>query len=81
MALYVVKFDNETYWCGYNTINTQIRKAVIYSSTKHAKEVANDVLRNQQRLKKNKKVSLPIKSYQILEVDIIIKQIIEEKKE
>lgn len=81
MTLYVVKFDNGTYLCGYNTIDAQIRKAVIYASIKYAKEAAEDVMKNQQRLKKNKKVSLPIKSYQILEVDIIIKQIVEEEKE
>lgn len=75
MALYVVKFDNETYWCGYNTIDTQIRKAVIYASIKYAKEAANDVLQNQQRIKK---ANLPIKSYQILEIDIIIKNVVEE---
>lgn len=78
--LYVIRFNNGTFWCGYNTIDKQIRKAVIYSSIKYAKEAANDVLQNQQRLKKNKKANLPIKSYQILEVDIIIKNVVEEKK-
>lgn len=76
--LYIIQFDNGAYWCGYNTIDTQIRKAVIYSSLKQANQIAKSILKAPQRLKKYSNKYLPIKSYQIFEVDIKKVKVIEE---
>ena len=42
--LYVIKFDNGTYWCAYNTADKQLRKAMIYRSLKMAQDVAKDCM-------------------------------------
>ena len=40
--MYVIKFDNNLYWCGYNTADKQLRKAIIYKSIKQAVAAAED---------------------------------------
>ena len=46
--MYVIKFDNGLYWCGYNKADMQIRKAVIYKSIKKAFEVGKDCLNRKE---------------------------------
>ncbi len=57
--LYVVQFNDSTYWCGYNTVDKQIRKAKIYTSLKYAKEAGDRAL---EYLNKD--------SYKILKVEL-----------
>lgn len=57
--LYVVQFNDGTYWCGYNTVDKQIRKAKIYTSLNYAKESGDRAL---EYFNKN--------SYKILKVEL-----------
>lgn len=64
--LYVIQFNNGSFWCGYNNrkrYDQQLRKARIYTSYKMANEVGEDCL---ERLKE-------LKSFEILEVELRIK--------
>lgn len=61
--LYVIQFNNGSFWCGYNNYGPQLRKARIYTSYKMANEVGEDCL---ERLKE-------LKSFEILEVELKIK--------
>ena len=62
--LYVVKFNNGLYWCGYNTADKQIRKAKIYTSIKHAKEAGLDCL-SRRRI-----INLDTDGFKIVEVEL-----------
>lgn len=44
--MYVIKFNNKYYWCGYNKVDAQIRKAVIYKTRKIAEHVLMDLVKN-----------------------------------
>lgn len=59
--LYVIKFDNGDYYCGYNHTSKQLRKALIYKSLKYANDAATDFKI------RNDKLNL---SYKIVEVEI-----------
>ena len=61
--LYVIQFDNGSFWCGYNHYGPQLRKARIYTSHKMANDAGEHCL---ERLKE-------IKSFEILEVELRIK--------
>lgn len=67
--LYVIQFDNGMYWCGYNHLDKQLRKAVVYSSLKHARQSADDVMKRKRTI-----IGLgKVQSYKMLEVEIIVK--------
>lgn len=42
--MFVIKFNDKYYWCGYNKVDTQIRKAVIYKTKEAARAVLKDCL-------------------------------------
>ena len=69
--LYVVKFNNGLYWCGYNTANKQIRKAKIYTSIKYAREAGIDCL-SRRRI-----INLDTDGFQIIEVELKEKETVE----
>ena len=69
--LYVVKFNNGLYWCGYNTADKQIRKAKIYTSIKYAHEAGIDVL-SSRRI-----INLDTDGFQIVEVELKEKETVE----
>lgn len=62
--LYVVKFNNGLYWCGYNTADKQIRKAKIYTSIKHAQEAGLDCL------SRGRIINLDTDGFKIVEVEL-----------
>ena len=62
--LYVVKFNNGLYWCGYNTADKQIRKAKIYTSIKYAQEAGLDCL-SRRRI-----INLDTDGFRIIEVEL-----------
>ena len=62
--LYVVKFNNGLYWCGYNTADKQLRKAKIYTSIKYAQEAGMDCL------SRRKYINLTADDFQIIEVEL-----------
>ena len=69
--MYVVKFNNGLYWCGYNTADKQIRKAKIYTSVKYAREAGIDAL-SRRRI-----INLDTDGFQIVEVELKEKEIVE----
>ena len=69
--MYVVKFNNGLYWCGYNTADKQIRKAKIYTSIKYAREAGMDVL-SRRRI-----INLNTDDFQIIEVELKEKETVE----
>ena len=69
--MYVVKFNNGLYWCGYNTADKQIRKAKIYTSIKYAHEAGMDVL-SRRRI-----INLNTDGFQIIEVELKEKETVE----
>lgn len=64
MHLYVIKFSNGTYWCGYNKADKQLRKAKIYTSLRIADDVGKDALTRLRHQDFN------ADSYQVVEVDL-----------
>ena len=62
--LYVVKFNNGLYWCGYNTADKQLRKAKIYTSIKYAQEAGMDCL------SRRKHINLTADDFQVVEVEL-----------
>lgn len=71
--LYVIKFDNDLYWCGLNTVDKQIRKAKVYNSIKYATETAENILNHKKDLTYNTNIK-NIKSYKLVEIEIIEKE-------
>ena len=69
--MYVVKFNNGLYWCGYNTADKQIRKAKIYTSIKYAREAGMDVL------SRGRIINLNTDGFQIIEVELKEKETVE----
>ena len=69
--MYVVKFNNGLYWCGYNTADKQIRKAKIYTSVKYAREAGIDCL-SRRRI-----INLNTDGFQIIEVELKEKETVE----
>ena len=67
MKAFVIKFDNDYYWCGYNNTDKQLRKAVLYKSIKMAEETAKDCM---DRIKYIRPYTNKIESYKIIEVTI-----------
>lgn len=67
MKAFVIKFDNDYYWCGYNNSDKQLRKAVLYKSIKMAEETAKDCM---DRIEYIRPYVNKIKSYKIIEVTI-----------
>ena len=72
--LYVVKFNNGLYWCGYNTADKQIRKAKIYTSVKYAQEAGLDCLSRRRIIK------LDTNGFKIVEVQLKEKEIVKIEK-
>lgn len=68
--MYVIKFNNSVYWCGYNTCDPQLRKAKIYTSKKMATDVAEDCLKRQSCIKS---LTQPV-TYKLVEVIICEKE-------
>lgn len=67
MKAFVIKFDNDYYWCGYNNSDKQLRKAVLYKSVKMAEETAKDCM---DRIEYIRPYVNKIESYKIIEVTI-----------
>lgn len=67
MIVYAIKFDNGNYWCGYNTSDKQLRKAVLYKSIKLAEQMAKDCM---TRTKYIRPFDETIKSYKVVKVEI-----------
>ena len=67
--MYVVKFDNGLYWCGYNKVSDQIRKARIYNSTKYAREAGLDCISRRNYISPYNLMSEAV-SFQIVEVEL-----------
>ena len=44
--LIVIKFNTGAYWCGLNKLDMQLRKALIYTDIKRAREVADSCLQD-----------------------------------
>lgn len=72
--MFVIRFNNGLYWCGYNTTSPQLRKAKIYNSIDRAVEAGDKCLKLAGSIRRIdvKKDSRPeaIVSYKILEVEI-----------
>ena len=62
--LYVIKFNNGLYWCGYNTADKQLRKAKIYTSVKYAQEAGLDCL------SRRKAINLTADGFKVVEVEL-----------
>lgn len=67
--MYVIKFNKKYYWCGYNTTDTQLRKAVIYKSKKMAIDTAEDCLRRKSCIRRLAEYEDEV-SYEIVEIEI-----------
>lgn len=70
--MFVIKFkNNETYgyWTGYNRIDIQLRKAVIYNSLKMAISTAEDCLKRKSCFSNQ-----PDLTYEIVEVELFEKK-------
>ena len=67
--MFVIKFNNKYYWCGYNHVDTQLRKAVIYSSKKMAISAAEDCLKRKSAIKNLEQFESSV-SYEIVEVEL-----------
>ena len=67
--MFVIKFNDKYYWCGYNHADTQLRKAVIYKSEKMAKEIAEDCLKRSHFFTSIQSLEEPV-SYKIVEIEI-----------
>ena len=63
--LIVIKFNNGTYWCGLNKIDVQLRKALIYTAVKRAREVADSCMKNSDPFRHHS-----ITSYKLVEIKI-----------
>ena len=67
--MYVIKFDNNLYWCGYNTADKQLRKAIIYKSIKQAVAAAEDCLIRRVNIHPQNLMSI-VKTYKIIKIEI-----------
>ena len=67
--MYVIKFNNKYYWCGYNHVDTQLRKAVIYNSKNIAISAAEDCLKRKSAIKSLEQFESSV-SYEIVEVEL-----------
>ena len=71
MHLYVIKYNNDTYWCGYNKYDKQLRKAKIYTSKPIAEKVAEDsISRLNYIAQRAGQTEFLIESFRIVEVDL-----------
>ena len=74
--MYVIKFNNGLYWCGYNTADKQIRKAKIYNSIKYAREAGMDYISRRQYIRPY--TFMPeINGFRIIEVELKEKETVE----
>lgn len=78
MKAFVIKFDNDYYWCGYNNSDKQLRKAVLYKSIKMAEETAKDCM---DRIEYIRPYTNKIESYKIIEVTIAEGDLEQENKQ
>lgn len=60
-SLYVVKFDNNTYYDGMGHATTQLKNAKIYSSEKFANEAGEKMINKDSRLTDYSLVEIEIK--------------------
>lgn len=75
--MYIIKFNNGLYWCGYNTANKQTRKAKIYNSIKYAKETGLDCINRKQYIKPYNLMP-ETDGFKIIEVELKEKEVVEE---
>ena len=74
--MYVIKFNNGLYWCGYNTADKQIRKAKIYNSIKYAREAGMDYISRRQYI--SPYTFMPeTNGFRIIEVELKEKETVE----
>ena len=74
--MYVIKFNNGLYWCGYNTSDKQLRKAKIYTSIKYAREVGLDCISRKQYVRPYDFMT-KTDGFQIIEVELKEKETVE----
>ena len=74
--MYVIKFNNGLYWCGYNTSDKQLRKAKIYTSIKYAREVGLDCISRKQYVRPYDFMT-KTDGFQIIEVELKEKEMVE----
>lgn len=75
--MYVIKFNNGLYWCGYNTADKQIRKARIYNSIKYAREAGLDCI-NRRQYARTFNFMPETDGFKIVEVELKEKEVVEE---
>ena len=69
IEMYVIKFNKKYYWCGYNHVDTQLRKAMIYNSKKIAISTAEDCLKRKSAIKNLEQFESSV-SYEIVELEL-----------
>ena len=74
--MYVIKFNNGLYWCGYNSSDKQLRKAKIYTSIKYAREVGLDCISRKQYVRPYDFMT-KTDGFQIIEVELKEKETVE----
>lgn len=67
--MYVIKFDNNLYWCGYNHADKELRKAIIYKSIKQAVAAAEDCLIRRVNIYPQNLMAI-VKTYKIIKIEI-----------
>ena len=63
--LIVIKFNTGAYWCSLNKTDTQLRKALIYTDVKKAREAADRCIKDSTSFRHPS-----ITSYKLVEVKI-----------
>ena len=68
---YVILFDTGLYWCGYNTVSSQLRKAKIYTNLKKADEAAIEAINRYSVTNKLDTKNADIaKAYSIMSINV-----------
>lgn len=73
--MYVIQFNNGLYWCGYNSVSSQLRKAKIYTNIKMVKDSANEALKRYKLGKitvHDSKISDKPDTFNILSVSLVV---------
>ena len=69
-TMFAIRFNNGSYWIGYGAVSSNLGKAQLYSSTKHAEEAAKKLLESIDNiLVKDAQVNVPITSFKIVSVN------------
>ena len=67
--LYVIKFNNEYYWCGYCKFSKELRQAQFYVDTKRANDTAEWILKHDRFVDFLSQNDVKI-SYKLVEVEL-----------